>query len=213
MIAYCAGRVWPWATTYPSLDGRGLAQGRAYTCGMQAIVTTIDDPYRDAIENIWGELKAVFGLQGIIGSIHPHVTFHVAESYGDGIEQLLQDMASSASPLMVETHGIGVFRGSEIIVYLHVTNSAALAQLHAGIWEATAAGAVEPVSVYAPATWVPHITLASGEVAEEQLPTILQFLNARRNAWSIPVTNISLVRDTSSSAATWRRFEMQSPEW
>ena len=74
---------------------------------MQAIVSEIDDPARESIENIWGELKAVFGLQRVAGSTHPHFTYQVAESYDDRIDAILREIAASATPFAIDTHGIG----------------------------------------------------------------------------------------------------------
>ena len=176
---------------------------------MQAIVSEIDDPARESIENIWGELKAVFGLQGVAGSTHPHFTYQIAESYDDRIDAILREIAASATPFAIDTHGIGVFRGDETVVYLHLTESLALREMHERIWREAGTAARGIVPVYAAATWVPHITLAIGDVPEPQLPGIVAFLNTRPSEMRIPVTSLSLVPDTSSAAAQWRRFELR----
>jgi 2'-5' RNA ligase len=181
----------------------------AYTAAMQAIVSALDDPYRELVENIWGELKAVFGLQGVIGSTRPHFTYHVADQYDAGaIDDALRGVARATPPFAIETHGLGVFRGEETVLYLHVSPAPALAGLHRRIWDAVAPIATEAKLVYAPATWVPHITLAIGDLTEEVLPVALQFLNRRTYEWALPVGNVCLIEDTSTAAAAWRRFEL-----
>jgi hypothetical protein len=62
--------------------------------------------------------------------------------------------------------------------------------------------------VYAAATWVPHITLAIGDLTEDVLPLALQLLNRRTYEWAIPVTNLCLIEDTASAGAAWRRFAL-----
>lgn len=181
----------------------------AYTGAMQAIVSEIDDPYRDAIENIWGELKAVFGLQGVSGSTHPHVTYQVAESYDDRIGAILRGISTGAQPFAIETHGIGIFRGGQIVIYLHVTRSDALDDMHDRIWRETAVTSTGIEPVYAAATWVPHITLAIGDVPGAQLPAIAGFLNTRPSEMRIPVTSLSLIPDTASATAPWRRHPLR----
>ena len=174
---------------------------------MQAIVTAIDDPYRDAIENIWGELKAVFGLKGVAGSTQPHLTYQTAEGYDATLDARLRDIAGSTPPFEIETHGIGVFRGKETVLYLHLTESAQLSDLHARLWDATGSAATNVTSVYAPATWAPHLTIAVGEMPADQLESVLRFLDARPRAWRIPVTNICVIPD-STAGSQWRRFDL-----
>ena len=174
---------------------------------MQAIVTAIDDPDRDAIENIWGELKAVFGLKGVAGSTQPHLTYQTAERYDATLDAALRDVAESTTRFEIETHGIGVFRGQETVLYLHLTESAQLSDVHARLWDATRSAATNVTNVYAPPTWAPHLTIAAGEVPADQLEQILRFLDTRPSAWRIPVTNICVIPD-STAGREWRRFEL-----
>ena len=178
---------------------------------MQAIVSALDDPHREMVDNIWGELKAVFGLQGVTGSTRPHFTYHVAESYdASAIEDALTAIARATPPFAIETHGLGVFRGAETVLYLHISPSPALVAAHSRIWNAAEPIAAEPKAVYGAATWVPHITLAIGDVTEEILPLALQLLNRREYNWAVPVTNVCLVPDTTSATTEWRRFELRA---
>jgi 2'-5' RNA ligase len=178
---------------------------------MQAIVSALDDPHREMVENIWGELKAVFGLQGVIGSTRPHVTYHVAESYGAArIGDALAAVARAMRPFAIETHGLGVFRGDETVLYLHVSPSPALAVMHAAVRDAVTPIATGPKPVYGAATWVPHITLASGDLTADALPLALQFLNRREYRWTIAITNVCLISDTNSAPAAWQRFELST---
>jgi 2'-5' RNA ligase len=175
---------------------------------MQAIVTALDDPYRDYVENIWGELKAVFGLQAVTGSTRPHLTFHVADSYeATRIDEVLTSVAATTSPFEIETHGLGVFRGDEIVIYLHVSPNEAVREMHVRIWRDVGELATGVHPVYSAATWVPHVTLAIGDVPEAQLPAILAFLNRRDYDWRIPATNLALIPNTESATDEWRLFD------
>lgn len=176
---------------------------------MQAIVSALDDPHREMVDNIWGELKAVFGLQGVAGSTRPHFTYHVAEAYdAAAAEGALAAFARNTAAFTIQTHGLGVFRGEETVLYLHISPSPALAAMHRGVWDAVAAIATAPKAVYAEATWVPHITLAIGDLTDDVLPLALRFLNRREYTWTIPVTNVCLIEDTASASAEWRRFAL-----
>ena len=178
---------------------------------MQAIVSALDDPHREMVENIWGELKAVFGLQGVIGSTRPHFTYHVAKAYyAAAIDTRLTEVALATPTFAIETHGLGVFRGEETVLYLHISPSAPLAALHRRVWDAVARIAAGPEPVYAAETWLPHITLAIGDLTEDVLPAALRFFNRRTYNWTIPLTNLCLIEDTASAAAAWRRFPLHA---
>lgn len=179
---------------------------------VQAIVSALDDPYRDEVENIWGELKAVFGLQSVIGSTRPHLTYHVAAGYNaESIDEALTAIARETPRFAIETHGLGVFHGDETVIYLHLTRNDALTALHHRLWMTLDGIAVDVRPMYAAATWMPHITLAIGDVDESQLPVIMQFLNRREYEWTIPATNLSFIADVTSASEPWRRFDLGAP--
>jgi 2'-5' RNA ligase len=176
---------------------------------MQAIVSALDDPAREHVEDIWGELKAVFGLKDVIGAQHPHFTYHAAERYASDVDEALARVAADLAPYDVQTSGLGVFRGDETILYLGIVRDGAIDGAHERILRDAAAGATEPRTYYAPETWLPHVTLAAGDLHEEQLPDIMRFLGRREYRWTIPVTNICLIPDTTATARDWRRFDLR----
>ncbi|MDP9237024.1 MAG: 2'-5' RNA ligase family protein [Chloroflexota bacterium] len=177
---------------------------------MQAIVSALDDPLRERIEDVWGELKAVFGLKSVIGSTHPHFTYQVAQRYdSDAINEALSAIAKVEPPFAAETRGLGVFRGEETVLYLAVARDAGVEHMHARVWAAAAGAAKGLREYYVAATWVPHITLAIGDLEQRQLPEIMRFLGRREYRWPVPVTNLSLIPDTASTASPWRRYALE----
>ena len=175
---------------------------------MQAIVTALDDPYRDEVENIWGELKAVFGLPDVSGTTRPHLTYQWAEAYDEGIASALNAIANDARRFDITTHGLGVFHATETTIYLHVTPEPMLTALHERIWAAVSPLATNTGEVFAPNTWVPHITLATGSISDDELAMVMQFLNRKPYVWRIPLTNISLV--SINSPVDDQRFDLGS---
>ena len=177
---------------------------------MQAIVTALDEPWRERVEEIWAELRAVFQLKAIAGSTEPHVTYHVAERYDETrIASIVARIAGAAAPFEIETEGLGVFRGEETVLSLHVTPSPELRAMHAAIWRDVSAAASGVKAVYAAETWAPHITLAIGDLREEQLPDIMALLGRRDYRWRIPAANLCLIPDTSSATAAWTRWDLR----
>lgn len=177
---------------------------------VQAIVTALDEPWRERVEKVWAELKAVFRLQAIATISKPHFTYHVAERYDrDRIDAALGRVAASTQPFEIETHGLGVFRGEETVLFLHVTPSPTLRAMHGAIWSAAEGIARDVKPVYAAEPWVPHITLAIGDLREEQLPQIMALLGRRDYRWRLPATNLCLIPDVTSTVEAWTRWELQ----
>ena len=179
---------------------------------MKSIVTAIEDPWRDQIAEIWGELKAVFGPAGLTGAVRPYVTFHVARDYAPGIEQALASIAARGTPFRIETHGIGITEGAQSVIYLHVTRNEALDDVHHVIHHAAQPLAVGAKPAYENETWLPHIAVATGPIPPDTLPRVMEFLGRRDYAWTITATNLCLIPDTSLVSAEWVRFELRRLE-
>ncbi len=176
---------------------------------MQAIVSALDEPYREMVGDIWGGLKAVAGLKQLSGAIDPHFTYHTAERYdGAAAERVLARIAAATRPFTVTTGGIGVLRGQRHVLYLPVLANDALAALHEAVWRELAPSATGVRDAYAPATWAPHITLAAGRIDEAQMSAVLRFLEGRDARWELPVTNLCLVANAAAGAEGWRRFPL-----
>jgi len=177
---------------------------------MQAIVSALDDPFRERVEEIWGELKAVFGLKGVIGQTRPHFTYQVAARYdAAAVDAALSRIAAATPPFEAPTRGLGLFRGEQTVLYLAVVRDGGVERAHERIWAEASAAASELRMYYAAETWVPHITLAIGDLSEAQAPDIMRFLGRREYRWTVPVTNLCLVPDTASAASEWRRYELR----
>ena len=180
---------------------------------MQAIITAIDDPFREAIEDVWGELKAVFGLKGMAGATRPHFLYQAAERYDTASAgAIIERIARETAPFAIETAGLGIFRGRVTVLAMTLHREGTVAQLHRRIWDELTGCARDVRREYASATWVPHVTLAAGELGDDvPLEALSQFLGRRDYRWSIPVTNLCLSEDTRSESASWQRFDLGAP--
>lgn len=175
---------------------------------MKAIVTAIDDPWREEIATIWGELRAVFGLGNLTGALRSYLTFQVAEDFAHGVEHVLADIAKKGAPFQIETHGIGVTEGRQTAIYLHVTRTETLDAVHHVLLHATRQQARNPREAYGAETWLPHIAVASGAVDAAVLPEVMAFLDRRTYEWTITATNLCLIPDTRLVEGEWLRFEL-----
>jgi 2'-5' RNA ligase len=181
---------------------------------MKSIVTAIDDPWRDQIAGIWGELKAVFGLDALTGAARPCLTFHVAEDYvragpGAGIEDALARVAARGTPFRIQTHGLGLTEGAQAVIYLHVTRTETLDDVHHVVHHAAQPHAINPRAAHQSETWLPHIAVAAGPIPPADIPRVLEFLARRDYAWTITASNLCLIPDTRLVAAGWLRFDLK----
>ena len=176
---------------------------------MQSIVTAIDDPHASDIAQIWGELKAVFGLTSLTGDLRPHLTFAVAEHYDPAVESTLAGIAARGTPFPIETHGVGVIEGEQTVIYLHVTRTEILDDVHHVIHHATQPHAQNPRPAYDSDTWLPHVAVATAPLSPDTLVEVLTFLNRRAYAWKIPATNLCLNPNTQRPDGEWLRFDLK----
>lgn len=173
---------------------------------MPSIVSALDEPYREWLEEAAGEVKAVTGRRELVAPARPHVTLHVAERYTPGIEGALGRFALSEAPLTFTTGEVGVFRGPQMVVALQVLRNDALLRFQADLRAAIVPFAERPKPVYGAETWAPHITIVAGRIDPAHIEGIIAVLGRRDFAWTVPLTNVCLVPD--ASAHDWLRFDI-----
>lgn len=98
----------------------------------------------------------------------PHVTLGVA---GDvdlpGLTAAVQQFARTSGELTLHFHGLGIFAGTEGVLYLAVTPAACLLALHEAFHVWFDDYAYGRRDYYLPGNWVPHCTLAQGATTEQ----------------------------------------------
>ena len=175
---------------------------------MQGIVSLLDDETYARVERLWDELKRDFGVRGLYTTTFPHCSYQVAESYDvEAAERFLQRLAARTRPFRVTTAGLGVFTSSNPVLYVPVVRSPRLAALHQEVWD----GAVprlpgEVTRYYQPELWMPHITLAHGDLSCDVLAEIVRSLGTRGFHWELEVNNLSMIYDTSGEQGLRFRF-------
>ena len=177
---------------------------------MQSIVSLLDERHREIVRCLWAELDSKFIQQGFCPIPYPHISFHVAEGYDAAhVRQALARTASASKPLRVLTSGLGIFTGlAHPVIYLTVVRDSALTELHARVWEEVQGAYSEGNAHYEPSRWIPHITLAQGEVLKERLPDIIQLLWQRDFTWEIVIESLSLIYDDGERQGVEMSFDL-----
>ena len=164
---------------------------------MHGIVSLLDDDHYQMVEDVWRGLEEALGFRGVYVTPYPHFSYHVADHYDvEELEPILRAFAAQTAPFEVLTTGLGIFTGGIYpVVYANVARSPTLSAVNAALWakvEEVSAGIVE---YYHPEQWVPHITLAHGDIRQEQLAEAIRVLSRWDFTWQITVDNIALLYD------------------
>lgn len=175
---------------------------------MQGVVSLLDDQHYARVEAIWEELGQKFDVRGMYVTPYPHFSFQVAEAYEeDACAGYLRALASRTRPFRVRTAGLGIFTVANPILYIPVIRSPRLSELHAELWhnaKQRTPGAV--AHYYQPEEWVPHITLAQGDIDQDKLADIVRVLSRRNFHWEFTVSNLALIYDTGREQGVRCRF-------
>lgn len=163
---------------------------------MHGVVSLLPQPYYKEVEYIWNELEKEVGLTGVKVTPYPHFSWQIAESYDmTKLTGVFKDIAASTKPFEVKTTGIGLFTGSSPVIFIPVVKDIQLLKLHYSIWEKLKQIGENLSDYYSPQLWVPHISLAFGDVTKENIGTVLEKLSFMNFNWNFEVDNISFIHE------------------
>lgn len=114
------------------------------------------------VYDIWQSLKAARISSFMVdGHFRPHISLGVCENIDkETYRPHLESFADQLSPFNVWLPNIGVFMGEKAVIYIGVTATQELLDLHARFYRAFGACALSQSQHYHVGQWVPHITLA-----------------------------------------------------
>jgi 2'-5' RNA ligase len=162
---------------------------------MAATASLLDDAHSAKVTSIWDKLEAEVGLKGVRVSPLPHFSFQAARDFNvELLTEIVEKVAAKARPLKVRTSGVGVFTGPSPVVYIPVVRSPELTRLQLALWSAGAVACGKPGPEYHPAAWIPHITVAQGDLSVDDLGAAVDTLNAIDLNWEFEVDNLAIIR-------------------
>lgn len=161
---------------------------------MHGLVSLLDKKHFNLVEEIWQDLENNCGLKGIHVTPLPHFSWQIAEDYDwDALELALQEIAATIEPFTVRTTGLALFTGESPVVFIPVVRTKELSEFHDAIWQQLALISSKPSLYYAPSFWMPHISLAYGDVDAEKLNCLMEKLASRTFNWEIEIDNLTLI--------------------
>ena len=178
---------------------------------MNGVVSLLDDKHYQLVEDLWLALKRQFGVEQIYKTPYPHFSYHVSPHYEQAqLIPLLQAFAQQTAVFTIRTTGLGIFTGSHPVVYIPVVRTPSLTALHQTLWTQVETTSQQSIVYYEPKQWLPHITLAHGDIGPDTLSSMLSWLNQQTLDWEITIDNVSLIRDTGNKQVVYGRYPFQS---
>jgi 2'-5' RNA ligase len=164
---------------------------------MQGIVALLEGEARKGVEALWARMEHDLGIPYAFPGAVPHVTFAV----GEGVELVpataaLKRLAPGLEPFDAATHSLGVFGGPTPTLFIGVTRTRELSRFQETVLKAVDGLVRVPDYHYEPKHWVPHISVARGNVPPERLGEVLGWWTDHHLAWPIRVTNLAIASNT-----------------
>ena len=137
-------------------------------------VLYFDEVSDQTIRQIWQTLAdANLSTAVIDKGVPPHITLgSFLPNQPDDIVDQVGQFAQTFAPLAITMPNYDVFTSPQLVVFLGVTVTDVLHNLHRGLYQQFAEH-IDNSTLFAPATWLPHCTLAY-ESNADKLPSILK---------------------------------------
>ncbi|MFO7583982.1 MAG: 2'-5' RNA ligase family protein [Anaerolineales bacterium] len=160
---------------------------------MHALVSLFDEKHEKIIHSLWQELGVHCGLSSINTTPFPHFSWLIAEDFDwERLDLEISDISKSVGPFTIQATGLGIFAGPNPVLYIPIVRTAELSRIHQLVWEKILPIGKELSPHYAPQNWMPHITLAFGELSNQDLSCALEKMAFRSIDWQISVKNIAV---------------------
>ena len=162
---------------------------------MHGVVSLLDEKNSQTVRSLSEKLEETFGVHPRYKTPAPHFSYLVAAEYDFlKLEDSLQKFAQKSRKFRVHAGGLGLFTGSNPVLYIPVVRTAELSRFHSSLSKSIQSVASGVARYYGPESWVPHITLAQGGVNERTLRRVIGGLSRKRLELNIAVDNLAVFR-------------------
>jgi hypothetical protein len=185
-----------------------LSDNRLMGEEMYGIVSVLDEEHHLAIWELWADIEREFDVK--ISDKHvPHFSYHVATTYGDRINELLDGIAATTAPIRTSSMLLGVFKFPPPLFFLPLARTDALNAFHRRLWTELEPHAVNVIGPYYGADmWMATVNLAP-DIEKDISRQLLPFLLERNFEWQITVDNVCILHDTGERQILEERFDLR----
>jgi 2'-5' RNA ligase len=172
---------------------------------MHAVVTLLDPARERDVSRIWETLAEGCRSKGILQTPIPHFSWSVAGKYDfNRLEAFLERQAAQTKPFIARTTGLGVFSGPQPTIYIPVVKDRPLLELHQDLLDGVAGLSEGLNPYYSPEFWMPHITLAGGDLDAKSLACCMELLVEQNLNWEITVDNLAIIQQSKGEVGAVR---------
>ena len=177
---------------------------------MPGILFLFDRASHERIERLWDQMEREFGVaKGYPGAL-PHFTLHLADRYDlEATQAVVEEIANARAPFDVTTTGLGVFTGDLPIVYIPVTRTRTLDDLHLRLYRSLAPHCNGHVPYYAPEKWMPHISLGQVNITSDALPPVLTWLSHEPLSWEMSAAKLAIGENSDTGIELFATFPLR----
>jgi hypothetical protein len=177
---------------------------------MYAITSLFEESASEATRSFWETLEINCGLSGVKTSPYPHFSWLATTDFlWDPVSEKLEMLCETLPPFQVQTAGLGIFTGSKPILYISLVKTAQLLNIHSKIWNAVFPFLKDPILYYSPEHWIPHITVAYGDLTIQNLPCAIQGMMDKPIDFVLEIKKISVLFHTSEEVGIKAVFPLR----
>ena len=174
-----------------------------------AVELLFDIQAENQICNAWKAIqKAGISSSLLDAGCRPHVSLGVCSRIeSSAFEAELSTFAASLAPFRLSLSSVGIFPGAEGVIFLGVTVTNHLLDIHAAFHKLCEKHAQEQFEHYAVRKWVPHCTLAFG-LSERQIAEAVPICRGMPLPILTEVKEIGLMDVSPTSCHTLCLYEL-----
>lgn len=177
---------------------------------LYAVASLLDLQSDLSLRVAWERVIRLCELAGIAPPESPHISWHVAEGYAiQDLYALLRALALIRTPISAHTVGLGLFPSESPVLYLPVCKNQEMIDLHQALWDALNKVAQTASTLYAPANWMPHITLIKGKDDQEKIIKAIAAFPAKTLDFEFKIQNFAVIFKDDNENGILERFDFK----
>ena len=159
------------------------------------VLSLLEGPARQEALRLWQLFETEYDSRGVQTFAHPHLTFHAGTCLDvSELEVALTKLCQEFHPFEVLIDRLGYFDEPTPVIFMRVVPTPQLLALHRQIGEFMGFHCVGLYEHYLPDRWVPHVTLAMGDLTPANFERAWRDLRGLRPQFRQVLSNMHLVR-------------------
>ncbi len=176
---------------------------------MLAIASLLDPDADQKTRNVWQILEEKCGLFEIKTAPFPHFSWFGCDDLLWGpARQKIKSISRSLPSFTVRTTGYGLFTGPVPVLYIALAKTMDLTEVHDKLWRRLEKYFIGVNELYTPEQWVPHITIAHGDLTPENISCAIRELAFVPSEFEITVNNLSIIYLNQEGVGVKDRFDL-----